>query len=128
MRVHASGPADPAQVWERYVVPSRWSGWAPLIQSVDFAGERVTAGAEGVVHGPLGLRVHFVVESVDEVARLWSWRVRAGPVALRLDHGVTAAAGGGSVAWAELHGPAVIVGVYAPVARDALRRLVRSAS
>jgi hypothetical protein len=77
----------------------------------------------GQVSGPLGLRVRFVVSEVDEQRRTWAWRVRVGPLRLTLWHGVEPRPTG-TATWLRVHGPAIVVAGYLPVARTALRRLV----
>jgi hypothetical protein len=119
----ASGPVSAAEVWERYAVPGRWSGWAPQIAGVAASADRIAPGVTGTVRGPLGMRVAFTVRDVDEAARTWTWGVRLGPVRLELDHGVTERPGG-SVTWLRVRGPAPVVAAYLPVARLALHRLV----
>ncbi len=126
MRV--TGPAPVAVVWERYAVPACWAGWAPHIRGVDTGGDtggdRIVPGLAGRVRGPLGLRVTFVVTDVDERRRRWSWNVRLGPVRLHLRHGVDANPAG-TTTWLAVRGPTPVVVAYLPVARVALRRLVR---
>ncbi len=142
MRVR--GPAPASVVWERYAVPSRWAGWAPHIRGVEIRGveirgagirgvgtrgagaaaDRIAPGLGGRVRGPLGLRVAFVVTDVDERRRTWSWDVRLGPLRVHLRHGVDPDPGG-TATWLAVRGPAPVVVAYLPVARVALRRLVR---
>jgi hypothetical protein len=125
--VRATGPADPGDVWLRYVTPRHWSGWSPQIRSVSGPplDESVAAGSSGTVHGPAGVRVVFAVTEVDAPARRWSWRVRVGFVELLMAHGVDPRHGStGSTAWVRITGPLPIVAGYAPLARLALRRLV----
>ncbi len=123
------GPVEADEAWERYAVVARWPSWAPPIMRVEASAARLQPGMTGVVHGPLGLRVTFEVETVDESARTWSWRVRSGPVRMRLEHAVLATPTAGSnpsltVATLTLEGPAAVVLPYAEVARIALARLV----
>ncbi|MHA6780155.1 SRPBCC family protein [Pseudonocardia saturnea] len=120
----AEGPASPAVVWERYADPGRWAGWAPQIRRVRTDATRIAPGVTGTVHGPLGVRVRFVVTAVDEAARTWIWDVRVGPVRMHLRHGVEVR-GGGSRTWLTIRGPALVLAAYLPVARIALHRLVR---
>ncbi len=117
------GPLPPAQVWERYAVPERWPEWAPQISAVRASAPRIAPGVTGRVFGPLGLRVDFVVTEVDERQRTWGWRVRLGPLRLRLRHGVELDPAG-SATWLSVRGPALVVAGYLPVARLALHRLV----
>jgi hypothetical protein len=119
------GPVDVAEAWERYAVISRWPTWAPPILRVEASAPRLAAGVSGVVHGPLGLRVSFTVEAVDEQARSWSWAVRSGPVRMRLVHQVLATAEGGTAATLTVIGPAPLALLYPDLARVALARLVR---
>lgn len=124
-RVH--GPRSADEVWERYAVPSLWSTWAPQIRRVEMDADRLRAGTQGRVVGPLVARVDFTVDSVDESARTWSWTVRPAPLGwpeLHLAHGVTAR-GSGSETWLEVTGPLPVVLAYLPIARLALYRLVQ---
>lgn len=130
--VSASGPLPPDEVWERYARPALWSTWAPQIQRVDVATERLTGGERGRVHGPLGLTVDFTIDTWDEAERRWSWTVRPrlalGAVAptprLKLTH-VVEARGDGSRTSLLVSGFTPLVVAYLPVARLALHRLVR---
>ncbi len=63
----------------------------------------------GVVHGPPGVRVGFVVDAVDDDAHAWRWRVRLGPLHLVLEHAVVGTPGGGSTATLVVEGPAAPV-------------------
>ncbi len=74
---------------------------------------------------PLGVSLPFVVESVDEAARRWSWTVSLGPVRLRLLHWVAPGPDGGSTTGLRVTGPAPLVAGYAPLAQLAIGRLVR---
>jgi hypothetical protein len=125
LTLHATGPVDPSEAWERYAVPARWSQWAPQITGADTSVDRLVAGAEGRVRGPLGLAVPFRVEEVDEASRSWLWQVHAGPVRLRLLHWVQPAPDGGATTGLRITGPAPVVLGYAPFAQLAIRRLVR---
>jgi hypothetical protein len=125
LTLHATGPEAPAEVWERYAVPARWREWAPQITGVDLPTGRLAAGARGRVLGPLGLALPFVVDSVDEATRRWSWTVSVGPVRLRLLHWVAEGPDGGSTTGLRMDGPAPLVVGYAPLARLAIGRLVR---
>ena len=118
------GPLHPDHAWERYAVIRRWPTWAAPIRSVDASGERIAPGVSGVVHGPPGVRVHFVIETVDEAARMWSWQVRLGALRMRLTHAVLPGAGLGSVATLATEGPAALVLIYPELARPALYQLV----
>ncbi|WNV75734.1 SRPBCC family protein [Geodermatophilus sp. DSM 44513] len=124
LTLHATGPEAPAEAWERYVLPARWPQWAPQITGVSVPVDRLAAGVRGRVHGPLGVRLPFLVETVDEAARQWSWTVSAGPVRLHLLHWVSAAPDGGSTTGLRVSGPAPVVLGYAPLARLAIGRLV----
>ena len=123
--LHATGPEAPDEVWERYAVPARWSDWAPQITGVELPVARLTAGVRGRVRAPLGVMLPFVVETVDEVARRWSWTVSIGPVRLHLLHWVTEGPDGGSTTGLRVTGPAPLVLGYAPLAQLAIGRLVR---
>ena len=125
LTLHATGPASPAVVWDRYAVPARWPGWSPQITGVELPVDRLVPGVSGHVRGPLGLAVPFTVEQVDETARRWSWRVAVGPLELRLLHWVAEGPDGGTTTGLRLSGPAPVVWAYAPPTRLALARLVR---
>ncbi|MEU6845289.1 SRPBCC family protein [Streptomyces sp. NPDC046716] len=118
------GAADAETVWERYARPARWPTWAPQIRSVE-TEPALRAGMRGRVRPVVGPAVRFVVTAVDHDARTWSWRVRAGPFRLRLDHAVDRCGSSGAATRLTLAGPAPVVLAYAPLARRALRRLVR---
>ncbi len=126
MVIGAAGPADPAEVWARYVHPARWSQWSPQIRSVDCADEVIAARSTGRVHGPCGIAVPFLVLDVDHDARSWTWQVTVGPATLTLEHDVTArAAEPGTETRLTITGLAPLVLGYVPLARLALGRLVR---
>ncbi len=127
--MRSGGPADAALVWQRYVEPKLWSSWAPHIRSVQYSMPRLQANTTGAVCGPLGLRVPFTVDAVDEQSRTWSWtvhlRIRGRNVlTMALAHGVESD-GTGCLTWLRLRGRWPVVVGYAPAARFALRRLVR---
>lgn len=125
LEISATGDRKLDDVWDRYTRPALWSTWAPQIQGVRCADDVIVAGSQGVVRGPLVVRVPFVIESVDHAGHCWTWRVGVGPVGLRMDHGVEQT-GDGVRAWARLHLPAAVALPYSPIARMALRRLVRA--
>src|SRR6478609_8369018 len=84
--ITASGGADPAVAWARYEHLDLWSTWSPQIQEVIAATQRISPGLNGLVVGPLGVRVPFEVLTVDAEAMEWTWHVRLGPVHATLDH------------------------------------------
>ncbi|WP_377639600.1 SRPBCC family protein [Oryzobacter terrae] len=129
LRVAATGPRPPEEVWDRYTRPAAWPTWAPHLREVDHPHETVRPGTTGRVTGVGGLVAVFHVDAVDEEARRWTWRARSGPVRLAFEHGVDAATPesghpGGSTAWILARGPGPLVLGYAPLARWALGRLV----
>ena len=67
LRLEEAGPASVDEVWRRYTTPALWAGWAPQIRDVDHPIGRIAPDGRGIVRGPLGLRVPFVVEAVDAV-------------------------------------------------------------
>jgi hypothetical protein len=73
----------------------------------------------GDVEGLFGVRARFLVTEVDETAGSWSWDVEVGPASLHISHEVSE-----GEAAIELSGSPIVV-AYAPIARQALRRLVR---
>jgi Polyketide cyclase / dehydrase and lipid transport len=125
LTLHATGPIGPDEVWERYAVPARWSQWAPQITGVEVPVSRLVAGVRGRVRAPLGVTLPFVVDTVDEAARRWSWTVSLGPVRLHLLHWVTEGPDGGSTTGLRVSGPAPLVVGYALLAHLAIGRLVR---
>jgi hypothetical protein len=120
------GPCPADEVWDRYVRPQRWPHWSPQIRSVTYPAERVQPQTAGVVHGLGGLRVHFRILDVEATGpvRAWSWTVTAAGIRLHLRHTVEATPAATRTALT-VHGPAPAVLLYLPVARLALRRLVR---
>ncbi|MFF8476284.1 SRPBCC family protein [Streptomyces sp. NPDC015414] len=124
LTLRASGPATPETVWRRYACVDEWASWSPQIKAVHTAERRLTAGMRGTVESVAGLRVAFVVESVDDDHRTWTWRVRLGPTGLRLGHDVRGDTNG-STTGLTMRGPWPVLLGYAPLARLALRRLVR---
>ncbi|WP_329035159.1 SRPBCC family protein [Streptomyces sp. NBC_00178] len=124
MTLRATGRADAEDVWQRYVTPARWPSWSPQIRAVRADGERLTPGMRGEVVSVFGVTAAFVVESVDDERWEWVWRVRIGPVRLRLRHQVSHRPGGSSTRLV-VEGPAIALAAYAAPARWALSRLVR---
>lgn len=126
--VSARGTAPAELAWERYARPALWSTWSPQIWRVESSADRIAPGVTGTVRAVGGVPFRFTVLDVDEVARVWSWRVLVGPVTLTLDHAVrpdASRAPDGSATDVRVDGPAPIVLAYAPIARLALGRLVR---
>lgn len=123
LRATGSAPADTA--WRRYAAPSRWPTWSPQIRAVRVERDRIAPGLRGEVVSLFGVTARFVVESVDEEHRRWTWRVRLGPVRMRLHHAVLARPAG-SATTLRLEGPALALAAYAGPARWALSRLVRA--
>jgi hypothetical protein len=126
--ISAEGEASTDEVWRRYTHPASWPGWAPQIRRVDAgdpADEVIERGTRGTVHGPLLTRVPFRIRSVDHQSRRWSWWVGFGPVGVGMDHGVDET-GTGSRAWVRIHAHRYLVRPYVPMAKLALRRLVRA--
>ena len=101
------------------------STWRNMIRAVEAPRRRLRAGLRGVVHAPLGLRVPFVVEEVDDDARTWRWTVRVAGTAVSMTHDLTATPRG-TRAGLTVHGPAVVALAYRLPARVALRRLCRA--
>jgi Polyketide cyclase / dehydrase and lipid transport len=122
--VEVGGPLDVAAVWERYAVPGSWPDWLPQITGVDLSTPRLTAGARGKLHAPMGVSIPFTVERVDEKARTFAWTIRVGLLKLRLENWVHDAPDGGAVAGMRVNGPGPLVAAYAGQASAALERLV----
>jgi hypothetical protein len=125
LTLRATGAAPPELAWRRYTAPSRWPTWSPQIRAVRVEGDRIAPGLRGEVVSLFGVTARFVVESVDEAHRRWTWRVRLGPVRMRLHHTVLAL-GAGSATVLRLEGPALALAAYAGPARWAMGRLVRA--
>ena len=148
------GSAPVPVAWERYAEPARWSQWAPQIRGVEVAEDRIRSGLQGVVRGPLGVRVRFHVDEVDASSHSWRWTVVVWGIRLRMHHDLSAhdlpspelphgearlprnrhhderlreggQRGPLTLAGLTVDGPALLVLGYAPVARLALSRLVR---
>jgi hypothetical protein len=124
--VAVEGPRRADDVWNRYVRPGRWPEWSPQIRSVVYAGDTLSPQTTGYVNGPGGLRVRFRILEVSaaDPVRHWAWSVRAFGVRLHLRHTVRATATGTRTELI-VRGFAPAVVLYLPVARSALRRLVR---
>lgn len=88
------------------------------------AEAELRVGMRGRVMPVMGPGVGFVVDAVDHRARTWRWRVRVGPVGMRLWHTVRAGTPIGTEAEVRIDGTAPLVIACAPLARRALRRLV----
>jgi hypothetical protein len=146
MNLRAIGPAPASTVWRRYTHFQQWPGWSPQIRAVHTDTAHIAPGVRGSVESVVGLSVAFVVEDVDPERRSWSWRVRLGPVRVRLRHDVLprttgartgartgvgtgtrtgAGTGVGTETRLVMQGPLLALIAYAPLARLALRRLVR---
>jgi hypothetical protein len=124
MTLRAAGHAPAEDVWERYARPALWPAWSPQIRSVRVRGDRIAPGMEGEVVPLPGLPVPFVVEAVGEARRRWTWRVRIGPVRMRLHHAVVTLPDGRTGTELRMEGPLPALALYAGPARLALRRLV----
>ena len=126
LTLHATGPVAPAEAWDRYVRPARWSGWAPQITGVVTDAEVIAQGVTGRVRGPLGVTVPFVVDEVDDASRRWRWTVQVGPARMTLLHWVTPGPDGGTTTGLRVRGPLPLTVGYAGPALVALHGLVRS--
>ncbi len=125
LTVSARGQVLPEVAWQRYAEIARWPQWSPQIASVRASAERIAPGVTGTVRSPIGVGVPFTVDEVDEPGRSWTWTVRIWPVRVRLSHTVRPAHPGTRTDL-QLHGPLPVLLAYAPLARLALRRLVRA--
>ncbi|MGV4891879.1 SRPBCC family protein [Streptomyces viridosporus] len=123
LTLRAVGRAHPDTVWFRYTSFRQWPAWSPQIVRVETRDERIGPGARGTIRSFLGVRAAFLVESVDEERRTWTWRVRLGPLRMRLTHEVRPHRDGTETRLA-MQGPAPVLAAYAPLARLALRRLL----
>lgn len=131
---HGPVPAD--EVWDRYVVPARWTSWAPHLTGVSASDAMIRPGTTGHVTAVGVVRAAFVIDEVDAASRSWSWTVRLGPIVLHLVHRVLdpepvsdaepgrSQAQPGSASQVVITGPRLVVLPYLPVMRLALRRLV----
>jgi hypothetical protein len=126
LTLHATGPVRPAEAWNRFLHPHRWSSWAPQITGVVTDADRIAQGVTGRVRGPAGISLPFVVDEVDDASRQWRWTVHVGPARLTLVHWVSPGAGGGTTTGLKVRGPLPLAAGYAPAALVALRRLVRA--
>ena len=122
-RLSATGAADPALAWQRYVEIGAWRTWSPHIRGVDANRDRIAVGVTGRVHVVGGLRPSFTITDVDAGRRTWSWQVRLGPVVLTLHHAVHSDPRGSRTVLV-MAGPDPVLLGYAPLAWVALRRLV----
>ncbi|KAA0942597.1 SRPBCC family protein [Streptomyces apricus] len=134
VNLRAIGPASTGTVWRRYTHFQQWSGWSPQIRAVHTDAACIAPGVRGRVESVLRIGVAFVIEDVDPERRSWSWRVRLGPVRVWLKHDVLpwttgtrtgVRTGAGTETRLVMRGPLPVLVAYAPLARLALRRLVR---
>ncbi|MCI0386398.1 SRPBCC family protein [Streptomyces sp. CNQ085] len=128
MILRATGRVPADEVWERYARPELWPVWSPQIRSVRVRGDRIEPGMEGEVFPLPGTPVAFTVEEVHEARRRWTWRVKAGPVRMRLHHVVVVLPDGRTGTELRMEGPLPALVLYAGPARLALHRLVRAGS
>ncbi|MFD0052807.1 SRPBCC family protein [Streptomyces sp. NPDC127168] len=124
LTIHAVGPIDADTAWQRYTRLDAWASWAPQIRYVHADRRLLAPGLTGQVESVARIKVPFRVEAVDDERRTWSWRVKVGPVRIRLHHEVHASEGGCRTDLT-MNGPGLVLAAYAPLARFALRRLVR---
>ena len=125
LTLHATGPVAPAEAWDRYLHPDRWSSWAPQVLGVVTDAEQIAQGVTGRVRGPLGVTVPFVVDEVDGRSRRWRWTVQLGPTRMTLLHWVSPGPDGGTTTGLRVRGPLPLAVGYAPAALVALHGLVR---
>ncbi|MDF8266152.1 SRPBCC family protein [Luteipulveratus flavus] len=121
--VSVEGSAAPAQVWERYADIGRWTSWAPHIRAVEPSAPRLAPGVRGVVRSVPPVSARFVVDTVQEPERRWTWTVRAYGATLHLEHRVEEVPAG-TRATVVVRAPAVLAYPYRPVMAYALGRLV----
>jgi|ABSQ01.1.fsa_nt_gi hypothetical protein len=119
-RIEVRGPAKATAMWAAYADTGRWSAWAPHIRRV-VPRQALEEGMHGVVEGPFAVAARFEVTKVDQAAGRWTWKVRIGPGRLTIDHEVS-----DGVTSIEIDGAAPLVLAYAPLARLALNRLVKT--
>lgn len=126
LTLRASGRASSGLAWRRYADTRLWSSWSPQIRRVELGADthELRPGLTGRVVGPVGVSVRFEVDSVDESAMTWAWRVHAGPITMRLHHAVQAEPDGSSTTLT-IDGPAAVAVSYSLLAQLALHRLVR---
>ncbi|MFJ7149097.1 SRPBCC family protein [Streptomyces sp. NPDC100445] len=124
LTLRVAGAAAPRTVWHRYVYVDRWARWSPHIRAVRAGRRTMAPGLSGTVESVAGIRAVFVVDDVDARHRVWTWRVRCGPVRVVLRHDVRKHPKG-SATRLTMRGPLPVLPAYAPIALPALRRLVR---
>ncbi|CQR50092.1 SRPBCC family protein [Haloferax massiliensis] len=67
-----SAPADAA--WDVLVSVADWPDWGPSVSAVRGVDGRIEAGSRGEVR-VAGVWVPFSIETCDDEARRWTWRV-----------------------------------------------------
>ena len=122
--VEVSGPLGAGAAWERYAVPGSWPDWLPQISRVELSSPRLSAGAKGKLHAPMGVSIPFTVDSVDEEGRTFAWTIRVGLLKLRLENWVRDGEDGGAVAGMRVSGPGPLISAYAGQAEASLEKLV----
>lgn len=116
--VEVTGPAPVTTVWERYLRPELWTGWAPHLTRVRATSRTIVPGTSGTVTALGVVPARFEIRHVDPGERSWSWLVRVGPIRLVLHHRV------GTLARIRMKGPWPVLLSYRPLMRWAMRRLV----
>lgn len=112
--------APAADAWDLLVDVRRWPSWGPSVRraELDDGSHRLTEGATGRVHPPIGPSIPFRVTEL-EAPRSWSWRVAGVPATA---HRVEALGPDRCRVGFEVPGWAA---PYAAVCRVALRRIER---
>ena len=123
--VSAKGAASPEEVWARYTQPERWPTWAPHMKRAIYPYPRIVEGTFGRVYAYGGFSLPFSIDALDADGWTWGWSVYVAGQRIELKHGVVAGASH-TRAWVSIGLPLPIALGYAPIAKLALRRLVRA--
>ena len=132
LRLSATGPASPDEVWYRYTRPALWPTWSPHLREVDYPDAVMHPGHDRPGHRGGRRRRGVPHRRGRPQVRTWSWSVRSGPLRVSLrprrrPGGPASGSVAGSTAWLVTHALWPVAVGYAPLARLALDRLVTPA-
>lgn len=72
--VHRDIEAPVADVWALIAEPEHWPSWGPSVRSAKLDGQKLEAGASGVVTTVFGAQLKFQITTYFEGSR-WAWNV-----------------------------------------------------
>ncbi len=118
VRIRRRGAASKYLMWTRARDPERWVEWAFPVRAVLAEGP-LRPGLEGVLVLWFGLRLRFEVLDAGQEPGGFTWVLGSGWARLRVEQEIAE-----GLAGAVISGPAPLVALAAPIAGEALARLV----